>query len=171
MSKKRIIQVLFLTIAKAFALQKKMNIKIFVIMIKSKYGSQNQKLRGIQILFAGYTVSDLFLSLPLHYFHCQILSTRRLWNFLFYRDPCFLHHPSQFIVLWLSSDWFWVWRWLLESTIKDQYYDFSFNEFLFNILYMRNDIELWSLKLKNLKYMIGTGWIFFPFFSLKLLHN
>lgn len=63
--------------------KKKMNIKIFFIMIKSEYRSQNQKLRGVQILFSGYTVSDLFLSLPLHYLNCQILSTPRLWNFLF----------------------------------------------------------------------------------------
>lgn len=70
MPQKWLIQVLFFTLTKALALQK-MAIKIFVILIKSEYRSQKQKLRGIQILLIpcirSFPVSTLFqLPNPVH---------------------------------------------------------------------------------------------------------
>ena len=167
MPQKWLIQVLFFTLAKA------LDYKKWLLKSLSYWSSQNigAKIRNWEEFKSfSYPVSDPFLSL--HYFSCQILSTSSLWNFLcqssgqqptiFYPDSCRLHCSSQFIVLSLSSNWSQVWRWLLESMIKDQCYDFPFKESLFSILCMRDDVRL-SWKLKHLKYTIGTGWFFYGF--------
>lgn len=170
MSQKWLVQVVFFfTLAKTLALQE-MAIKIFIMLIKSVYRNQNQKLREIQTFLIpcirSFPVPTLFQLPKIVHF--------KLWNFLcqlsdqqstiFYQTRL-LHCPSQFIILSLSPNWFegeWRW-WLLGSMIKDHYYNFSLKESLFSILCMRNNAGL-SWKPKHLKSTIGTGWFFNCFF-------
>lgn len=173
MSKKRIIQVLFLTMAKALALEK------WILKYMSYWSSQNMgaKIRNWEE-FKSFSLDTLYQHFSCSY--CYIISTTKSK----FREPPILIHwspafsllprllPPNSSSLSLSFHWLQVGRWLLESVIKNQHYDFPVNELLFNISHKRNDIGLLSLKFQKLKYSIGTGrFLLFSVFSLKRLHN
>ena len=77
--------------------------------------------------------------------------------------PPTLSRPSH--ILPLPSDWGPVWRWLLESMIKGQYYDFPLNVFYFNTM---SEKWHWVIKFKAKKCKIYHWyWLLFNFFFLE----
>ena len=104
MSKKGIIQVVFLTMVKALALEKSEYENICHID-QVRICEPKSEIKRNSNPSCWYTISDLFLFLPLHYFKFQILLTPRLLNLLLqsadqqpsalHPDSCLPHSPAQ----------------------------------------------------------------------------